>query len=159
MVALVAPLARRAALVALGRQPLNANDMLTLRRSNFRRLVSPRHNVVCHEASQLLESISMRAILTIVATIVALGSTAAAQEVVTPSNPLGQGFTPNGLQSTPSGSGQTAALQLNQGQTPNEAGLHLYQQNGLTGPKLNWLYSEPAASARTLPERPVGPLR
>lgn len=110
--------------------------------------------------------VSMRAILMIIM-IVAMASTAVAQQVVTPSNPLGQGFAPNGLQSTPSAPGQgvpppSIQGQAFPGQTSNEPGSHLYQQNGSAGPNLNWQYSQPAASGRTLPaapERPMGPLR
>jgi hypothetical protein len=104
----------------------------------------------------------MRTILMLVSTVAALGSTAAAQQMVTPLSPLGQGFVPNGLQSTPSAPGQNQSFQSDQGQPSDESGLNVYQQNGSTGPKLNWLYSEPAASGRTVPqapEHPSGPLR
>lgn len=104
----------------------------------------------------------MRSVLTIIATLVTMISPAVAQQMVTPSTPLGQGFTPNGLQSTPTTPGQAAPLPSIPGQTSNESGLNLYQQNGTTGPKLNWQYSNPDASGRTRPdspERPIGPSR
>lgn len=95
----------------------------------------------------------MRFILTIV--VVLLGSSPAiGQLVVTPQTPLGQGFVPNGTQSTPSNPSGNNTLQQYQG-LPSNQSVPGEQRAGSTQPGLNWLYA-PAQSGRTMPQGPIG---
>lgn len=95
----------------------------------------------------------MRTIPVIVAALVATGSTALAQLVVTPQTPLGQGFVPNGTQNTPSNSSGNT-LQPYQS-LPSNRSAPREQRGGSTQSGLNWLYA-PAPSGRATPQGPLG---
>lgn len=107
----------------------------------------------------------MRPILVIIVTLLAMGTTAVAQLVVTPQTPLGQGFVPNGTQSTPSNPSGNNTLQPYQSLPANQSPQPADQRGGSAQSGLNWLYT-PTPSGRTMPqgplggpERPAGPLR
>jgi hypothetical protein len=100
--------------------------------------------------------IFMYSILIAAILVVAVGSPAIAQEMPTPSTVLGQGFTQHGLQGTSSDPDQDHSVQI---PTSSSAELQAYQHADRSSrSNLDWL-SAPAASGRTPPERPAGPLR
>lgn len=96
----------------------------------------------------------MRVIFVLMVALAAMGSAATAQQLVTPSTPLGQGFTPNGLQTTPSNPDLSApSQQLNQGQLPTgSSGAGTFDHNGKP---LNLMVA-PTEAGRTIPEGPLG---
>ncbi len=79
----------------------------------------------------------MRPILVTIAMLLATGSTAVAQLVVTPQTPLGQGFVPNGTQSTPSNPSANNTLQPYQS-LPSNQSAPTDQHAGSTQSGLNW---------------------
>jgi hypothetical protein len=95
-----------------------------------------------------------RSVLIIIAAIGAMGATAIAQGFVTPSTPLGQGFAPNGMQSTPSNPSLGAPLQQFNQAPPltGRSGLSTFSGNART---LNSLVA-PTATGRVAPEGPIG---